>query len=56
MLYQNFGMDNLVFYYEKAAYSERDIINLLKGLILYLDIEDIHIRLYFGSPMKGATL
>ena len=55
-IFQNFGLDSIVFYYDESQYTERELLAAMRDLILFMDLEDIHIRLYFGKTVDRASL
>jgi len=55
-MFQNFGLDSIVFYYDQSQYTERELLAAMRDLVLFMDLEDIHIRLFFGKTVEKATL
>ncbi|CDW78246.1 UNKNOWN [Stylonychia lemnae] len=56
LLYQNFGRDNLLFYYKKGVYDQDDLHQLLELFQNIYRTQGTFIRVYYGAIKNQYTL
>ncbi|CDW71265.1 UNKNOWN [Stylonychia lemnae] len=56
VLFQNFGLDNLVIYYNQQHYTKQEIIDIVQTQEQNFKVKKLKLRLYFGEPKQNVSI